>query len=202
MVWALLAAKPHLFLLLPVVLVVRRQWRAIAGGATGGAILLALSFLVAGPGWLPQFLATIRNPVIQERVQMANLYLLTAGLAPDVVVMALAAPLLAYCVGRIAKTDGLELGLGASALAGILLAQHTYMADCTLLLPLLYRIADRSIDAPLRHLATLLLLPFGYFLLLQPAPWSWCLPVLLLTLLLRMAFLPGSILGNYREATV
>ncbi|MGD0579013.1 MAG: glycosyltransferase family 87 protein, partial [Bryobacteraceae bacterium] len=45
LVFALCAAKFHLFLLLPLLIVGRRMWRFAAGLLTGGSVLLALSFL-------------------------------------------------------------------------------------------------------------------------------------------------------------
>ncbi|NCP11087.1 MAG: DUF2029 domain-containing protein [Sphingomonadales bacterium] len=47
-VFGLLILKPPFGLLIPLVLLLRRDWRAIAGGAAGGAAIAALSALVFG----------------------------------------------------------------------------------------------------------------------------------------------------------
>lgn len=55
-VFGLLIIKPPFALLIPVVLVLRRDWRAIAGGATGGAAVALASAMVFGiDAWLSFF---------------------------------------------------------------------------------------------------------------------------------------------------
>lgn len=200
LVWALLAAKPHLFLFLPVVLVARREWRVLAGGVMGGLVLIGVSFAVAGPGWVGQFVASAFNPVIQERAQMANLYLIFDAFVPNPVVLSVAAPVLAVMVWLVSRKWGMEEGLGVAVVSGILVAQHTYMADCALLLPLLYRLNDQATDKVTSQVAAFLLLPFGYFFLLQTEPLSWVVPALFVCLVVRLAFPRREVLEGYLAA--
>jgi hypothetical protein len=60
MVLALCSAKPHLFLLLPLLLLGRRMWSTIWGLLAGGALLAAVSFAAAGPHWPREFLSGAR----------------------------------------------------------------------------------------------------------------------------------------------
>ena len=54
-VLSLCAIKFHMFLLLPVVLLVHRRWQVLKGGLIGGLILLAISFLSEGVRWPMQY---------------------------------------------------------------------------------------------------------------------------------------------------
>lgn len=53
----LLVIKPQLAVLLPVAFLAERNWRAIAGGVVSSLLLLALAWLVFGPGAYRGFLA-------------------------------------------------------------------------------------------------------------------------------------------------
>src|SRR5579885_3668473 len=55
-------AKPHLALLLPVLLAARGKWKALAGGLAGGLTALLISLLVEGKEWPLRLLALARAP--------------------------------------------------------------------------------------------------------------------------------------------
>jgi Glycosyltransferase family 87 len=61
--FAALLIKPHLGLLVPIVLLVTTQWRALAGGAVTGALILLASLLIYGPQAWYDWRALITGPV-------------------------------------------------------------------------------------------------------------------------------------------
>src|SRR5260370_1248805 len=61
MALCLCAIKPHLFILMPLVVIPQRRWRILAGAAVGGTILLALSFLVGGPNWFGKYRMSLQG---------------------------------------------------------------------------------------------------------------------------------------------
>ncbi|WP_448875846.1 glycosyltransferase 87 family protein, partial [Enterobacter hormaechei] len=56
--WGLLAFKPHLALLVPVVLLAAGAWRAFVAAAAGALALTALAWVVFGTATFEAFLAT------------------------------------------------------------------------------------------------------------------------------------------------
>ncbi len=178
--WSLLAAKPHLFLYFPLILLYRRQWRILGGFGSGGLALLVVSFLVGGAAWMPQLLEVLRIPDLHDTKQMPNLALLF-GRGP--VLSLVAAPALAAALWMLARRTSLPLALAASIPASILLASHVYISDLALLIPfVLY--SWKEITAPAhRWLLTWYLLPFGTMLLVLGTPWAYSAPIGLLLLL-------------------
>jgi hypothetical protein len=137
---ALCAAKPHLFLLLPVFLWIHRR-TLIPGFLSGGAALLAVSFAVAGPRWPQALLAVLRLPAI-EPWGVFNLHSLAL---PTPVEIALTAAIAGAALFAIVRWSA-RIALAATLTAGLLLSYHTSLADAALLLPavLLYVAARRA----------------------------------------------------------
>jgi hypothetical protein len=126
---ALCAAKPHLFLFLPVFLGIHRR-RLIPGFLAGGAALLALSFAAAGPRWPQALLTVLRNPAI-EPWGVLNLHSLAL---PAAVEWTLAAAIAAAALFAIVRRSA-GIALAATLTAGLLLSYHASMADAAMLLP-------------------------------------------------------------------
>ena len=79
-IFSLCAIKPHLFLLLPVLVLGRKMWRFGSGLLIGGTVLIAVSFLVAGPTWLAAFFRTATLPEANPEIaRMPNLNGLVNG---------------------------------------------------------------------------------------------------------------------------
>lgn len=79
LVWSMCAIKPHLFVFLPVVLIVHRKWRALAGGC----LLVALSFAAQGRNWISEYLALLRSPEIHpDPDHMPNFQALRVAIDP------------------------------------------------------------------------------------------------------------------------
>ena len=162
---ALIASKFHLMPFVPVVLLAQRRWRMLAGAAVAAAVLLALSFAVAGPDWPRQYLAALADrrihPSFSHMPGLRGFYAET-GVEPYLqaaIVLALAA--LVWIAARREKT--LEQPLALALAAGIAAAWHAYLADCALLLPAI-------LTGPQIFTGTALATPVPWFLLQLPAP--------------------------------
>lgn len=149
LILALCAAKLHLCLFLPVLIVARRMWRLGAGFAAGGAFLLAVSFLAAGPGWPAAWLQSIRSPIVSPNIGKSSLVAFVAegvrGPALWVIVSVLTL-LLGAIVYRLARRNSFVFGLAAALAAGPIVAFHVYMQDYLLTLPLLLTMASEFAD--------------------------------------------------------
>jgi hypothetical protein len=177
--FSLCAIKFHLFALIPLVLILRKQWRVLAGGATGGAAFTALSFLAAGWDWPARYLELLRNPVLHPSPERsANIRGLVWPLAGESLwlqaILSLAA--VALVVWAVRKAPDLESALAYGITGGILVSYHCYLQD-TLLLLLVFAIVVRaSTDAPLRAAAALMVAPPLAICLLMGPPYSAALP--------------------------
>ena len=188
MAMALCASKFHLFLLAPVAVAARREWRMLAGGAAGGAGLLAVSFAAQGVTWPRSYLAALTDPRMNPNPAiMPNLHaMLGEGRAAEAIQMA-ATLVLAAMVWRIARrSKSLAVPVAIAVAASLVVSFHSFMADCAVLLPAL----SMAIAWPSK-LAKVLAMT-----LIWPVPWFWlnlppAMPVLTRTLLL--VFLAGMI---------
>jgi hypothetical protein len=171
LVLALCAAKFHLLVLTPLLLVTPRHWRWGAGAATGCAALLGLSFAVAGPAWLAAYYQVLIDPKIHPGiVQMPNLHgLLERWAWPAPIEWGLAAAVAAV-VAFIAWRASFEYGLAAALAGGLLVSYHSYLADCTLLLPAALIVLSETEFSLLRMAALLVLTPPASLLLLFNSP--------------------------------
>jgi hypothetical protein len=126
---AMCAAKPHLFILLPVFLFVHRR-RVIPGFLAGGTALLALSFAADGWRWPLELMAVLRNPASYPK-GVANIHGL--GLSPTVEGILTAAVAIAALAAIFRFSD--RLALAATLTAGLLISFHASIPDSTILLP-------------------------------------------------------------------
>ena len=80
--FSLCAMKFHLFMLLPLLFMGQRRWRMFSGAASGGLVLMAISFLAAGARWPLDYLAILSNPATNPApVLMVNLHGLFHGVS-------------------------------------------------------------------------------------------------------------------------
>jgi hypothetical protein len=170
-VFAFCAVKFHLLVLVPLLLAARRNWRWGAGAATGSIALLGLSFAVQGWGWPAAYYHVLTDPAIHPGLtQMPSLHgLLGRWRAPAALEGALIASL-AVVIVFIVRRRSFEYALAAALAGGLLASYHSYLADCTLLLPAgLIVLAETSWPA-LRLVAVILLTPLTSLLLLLNSP--------------------------------
>ena len=155
---SLCAAKFHLFLLLPIWLVLNRLWRVGAGVAIGGALLITASFLAGGVAWPQHYFDLLREPANNPYPDlMPNVHSLFGGIAIALVAI--------LAMRKLNAPSGLAVVL----IGGILIAPHDYMADCALILPAALLLLERNQPALTRGLLLLLLTPVPYVALMLHA---------------------------------
>lgn len=139
-IWSLALLKFHLAPGLALAALVARRGRALAGFATGGAVLAAVSLALGGWAGAACYWRMLSNPLTQglypSREKMSNLQGLAAALqVPDIWVYATlgAAVVLMLALGLRGAQWWKQFSL---ALGGwLVLAPHVYLYDLTILLP-------------------------------------------------------------------
>lgn len=164
MALSLCAIKFHLFLLLPILFVVKKRWRILAGGFCGIGVLSLSGMIVAGPNSFVDYLAVLRDPWINFSVDMMpNLHGLIATLtrnsAPPVVEIAAACTVAGAFLWICRKTAEYEFLLALSILGSLLVSFHSGISDQLLLLPAFVLLAGFCTYKPLRIVLALLLSP-------------------------------------------
>ena len=145
LVIAVCAAKFHLLLLLPVLIIAKRLWRFAAGFAAGAGALAILSFAVQGLDWPKRYLDVLKvneNDLISG-VYMANLAGLLGRLPYSEIWLTLSALLVVWGTWRVARRATIEFSLATALGGGLLVGVHGYIYDCAILLPLLLCLTDR-----------------------------------------------------------
>lgn len=164
LILALCLIKFNLFLLLPLLFLGKREWRMASGFCVGTASLLILSFAGVG-NWPRSYLALILDPVVSPDPRlMPNLHGLMARLWGHEFVELLLSAMVIALVWRVVRRYGLEVGLGATLLGGLLLTRHAYMQDCAVLIGLLVTLSMRPPSPLVRNCALALLIPLPYLL--------------------------------------
>jgi len=185
LVLSLCAIKFHLFLLLPVALLLHRRWRVLAGGMAGLVTLSTLGALVNGPGSFLAWMRVLRDPSIGFSAGvMPNLHGLVAVAGGDrrlevlLTVAVLAAFL--WTVSRVASFEAL---VAASIVCGLLVNYHSGIADDVLLLVVFAVVTANYASSPMRSLIALLLTPVPWFMVLAGSPYNAIVPMALLVLM-------------------
>jgi Glycosyltransferase family 87 len=192
---SLCAIKGHLFVLTPLVFLLYRRWSVLAGGAAGGAVLTAISFLTDGPDWPHRYLTLLENPELHPNPSsMPNLRGLVFGIAGAEHPAAywLLTILVAAAVAWLAwRLQDLEMAFAMSLIAGLLVGYHAYLQDAVLLLLPFAIVIAKSKDKPLRVLMALAILPPIYICLMLGRPYNIAVPLMLIAVLAAaMASLP------------
>jgi hypothetical protein len=168
LVLSLCAAKPHLALCIPVFLIARGKWTAIAGAIAGIILQLTVSFAVEGPGWPAAFLHALSLPdFVQSPEKMPNLHGLTSGLPYGPVLESLAGALVLAAVWFICRRAPLARAAAAAILGGLLVGHHAYVYDCVLMLPALALAREPGTPRLLRHWSLALVAPVPFVLLMM-----------------------------------
>jgi hypothetical protein len=177
----LAAAKFHFLILLPVVLVVQRQLRYLAGLAAGGGVLAVISFVVQGWRWPVEYAAVLGMPIITEiRRIMPTLFGLAAEYRWPPALTALCVLAVVGSVTSICRRGSFESGVAACLFGAVLISPHAYAHDLTVTLPALLL---WTTQAPLRPIAIGLLTP-APFLVVREYPFLWTVPVVFLSAIL------------------
>jgi hypothetical protein len=175
---ALCTAKPHLFLLVPVVLIARRRWRIVGSAVAATVGLLAIGTAAAGLDWPLHWWAVLKT-LSRESDPGHGLArcpsLFQFGM--NGVTLALALTVAAVFGALIWRSRTLEAGIAIAVIGGILIAPHTAIYDLPLLLVALPVL---PLAGWTRWIRIGLLTPLPYLALLRAAPWNAVLPVMLL----------------------
>jgi hypothetical protein len=204
LVLSLCAFKPHLFLFVPVFLLIKKRWRMIGGGLTGGIALAALGTVVNGPGAWIAWLKVLRDPWINPDASgMPNLHGLVAalGVNPRWEAILIGAVCLIF-LWMTLRSDNFELLFAASLTCGLLVSFHSTIVDDLVLFPVLILVLSSSGFVPLRAAAGLILTPIPYFLVLAGPPYSAILPVSLVLMLGGMASGSGILIRKIKKLKI
>lgn len=167
LVLSLCLIKFHLFLLLPLLILAKRAWRLAAGLVLGATILLLTSFPLAGWSWWPRsYIALILNPEVDPaRYLMPNLHGLAAnfhsGSAVELALSLLAIGLVCVAILR----EPVELAAVGAMFGSFLLSRHSYVNDCTLLIPALLALGRTHDHSLAKACSFALLVPFQYIVI-------------------------------------
>lgn len=202
-VFSLCAAKFHLFLLTPVLIVGQRYWNFGAGLLMGGALLAGVSFAVAGPAWPLEFLAEATNPTFSPGVSaMPNLHGALSELPWDVALEALLTMTVILAVWVAARRASWEYAFACSLAGGLLLSHHSYLLDSAVLLPAGLTVLACSQRRGLKGVAILLLCPVAHFLIAIAYPYSAVMTGVILALVYGMAVEAWQGVGKVAEPVV
>lgn len=190
LVLSLCAFKFHLFLFVPLLLLLKRRWSIVSGGIAGTAALTLLGMLVNGADSMLRWIKVLRDPWINpDAGGMPNIHGLVAclngGMRLEAVLIA------AVCVVFVwmtLRTTNFELLFAASLVCGLLVGFHSTIVDDLVLFPVMVLVLASSQQVLLRAAAGLILTPIPYFLVLAGPPYSAVFPIVLLLMLLAMAF--------------
>lgn len=163
LILSLCLIKFHLFLLLPLLLLGKREWRLTAGFSIGAGALLLASF-AAGWDWPRDYVALNLHAVSEDPRLMPTLHGLAAHFpGSDVVEFILSVVVIGLVWGIVRRAE-FEAALAATLLGGLLLTRHAYMQDCGILVGSLVILFQRPGNAVVHYCALLLLLPVPYVL--------------------------------------
>jgi Glycosyltransferase family 87 len=194
LLFSVCAIKVHLFVLVPLVLLLHRRWAVLIGGMVGGLAVFCASFLSDGVDWPKRYLALLSNPELHPGAEhMPTLrglvHAFTSSEAPWITAILSFAIVLA--VIHIGRRSNLEFGLAAALLAGLLIGYHAYLQDCTVLLLVFVLVLEHSQWVPLRAATGLVLMPPLFLFLTAGKPWNAVVPLAFLTLLAMAAVHPA-----------
>jgi hypothetical protein len=188
-VFSLCAMKFHLFLLTPVLIVGRRDWRFAAGFLGGGALLTVISFAAGGWSWPIEFLASASNPTFSPGVSaMPNLHGALSQLPGSVAWEALLSMTVILAAWVAARRASFKYAFACCLAGGLLLSHHSYLLDSAVLLPAGLVVLASSQRRWLKGVAIFLLTPPAHFLIAIAYPYSALMTGVILVFVYGMAW--------------
>jgi hypothetical protein len=183
---SLLWIKFHLFLLLPILFLIKREFRLLAGALWGSAALLGVCFALAGRHWPANYAALLLNPILSPGAEiMPNLHGVASRIWDPAVAETILTVLAIVCAILVIARSQFEISLAAALLGGILISRHSYTSDCAVLVPAFLAVW-RYGGSPAREIALICLIPFPYWLS-ETVHYGWIPGVLFLLILLALA---------------
>ncbi len=175
------AAKPHLFVVLVLLILVQRRWRAVLGLAAGGVAIIGANFLAGGLRWPVDFWNTVTGPWANPHASnMINLHgMISAFNAPwwlePVLAVAFLVPIAWACL-QAPPPMSFALALAGGVLVGF----HSYLYDLVFSIPLLLTVlASPSLPKWLKWAAGIFASPVLYLIPIPtafPGPVHFLLP--------------------------
>jgi len=168
MVFSLLSIKLHLFLLSPLLLCLKREFRILLGIAAGGILLVAANFAWAGPNWVARNWQAMMSPVKSPAAEiMPNLHGLDMFLGGTGIAEVILIILVVAAVWVVVRSFDFEIALAACLIGCLLVSHHSYAQDAAILIPAFLAILARNIPIA-GVLALACLTPIVYLLELTP----------------------------------
>ena len=178
---SLCAIKAHLFLPVPLAVVLWKRWRILAGGAIGGSVLGLISLAGGGLAAQLELMKQLGNPEHSPYPDlMPSLRSLTGDHHEVFWVAAIA--VLAAVAFLMRRAQSYEAAFGWALIGGVLASYHAYVQDCLLILLALVLI-HAELSKAANVLLTVAVLPFIYIPLAAGYPYSAIFPVVLLVCL-------------------
>ena len=182
-VLSLCAIKFHLFLLLPVLILARREWRLAQGLMSGGAVLAMVSFAVAGWTWPMQFVESALNPAFSPKTdQMANLHGVMAQAPGGAVWESMIAATVIVAVWIVSRKMSFDYAFSVMLAGGFLCSIHAYLPDLVITLPAAMTLTAISNRRLVKAAAFLLLAPPMHLAVLAGFPASACVAAAMIVL--------------------
>lgn len=184
--------KFHLFVIWPLVLLVQKRWRMLAGGAILALAEIIFSWILVGSSGLADYISLLRNQNIERlspsRELMINVHALALNIGEDNVYLRILLILLVIALALLISWRApFRNAVIAAGVASLLVSPHVYGYDAALLLPSLCLVLFESRSKLPRLLAVFLCSPVPYLLNLASFRWIMATPVCLILLLLSLA---------------
>lgn len=190
LVLALCAIKFHLFVFVPLLLLLERRWRILLGLCAGSVALALAGGITLIGSWLKlMFSATITGIPVWKLSPAPNIHgLVTVLGANSALEYLLVALVIAAFLWLCFRVDNFELLLGVSLVCGLLVSFHSFTYDDLLLMPVLVLVAPVRI---LREITGLALTPIAFLATFAGGLYSTIIPLLLLAFLGAAAWRAG-----------
>jgi hypothetical protein len=190
--------KFHLFLLWPVMLLIQRRWKMLAGACAAVTVEFLVSVLLAGPGGLLKYVALLRMPSLSHLNPSPELMIDARSIALNFradnlgVTGLLTAAAVVLTIAACWRAP-LWRAVAAASAGSLLVAPHVYGYDAGLLLVGLWLAMFESGTTnearwP-RITATILLTPVPMLLALAGSPWAAATPLAMLAFLASLAWM-------------
>lgn len=185
--------KFHLFLLLPLAILLRRRWRLLGGYAVGGTSLAVFSVLLVGEAGVRGYWELLmRKDLISlspSPEMMVCMNAIAVNLGIDQIwfrVMLLAIPI-GIALWSTWRTEDERRWFWSAVIGSMLLSPHTFEYDVSSLLIPGLLVAFAGPDKLTRIMGAVVLMPLAYFLTLAGTPWAMAPSLLVLTFLFAMS---------------
>jgi hypothetical protein len=136
---SLCASKFHFFLLLPIALAAKREWKVAQGLAAGGAGLFVASCVIQGGAhWFGEYVNALLLPQINLFPDRMLGFVGLTALLPFKTFLVVVLDCLAVAAAFLAsRRQSFPLAVSACLMAGLLISPHSYMHDAIAIIPAL-----------------------------------------------------------------